>query len=352
MDPMNRLADLLARAGKRADLGSLLRGLVLPILNQDPAAGDPTNAWLFDDGRLRWRGSDGVVRELNSSPSPWITPTLLNGWVVYNTVFQQPGYMKSNGVVYLKGLVKLGAVGSVIFQLPVGYRPSHQVILAVIADNAIGRLDIDANGNVIHQVGGTGFFQLDCSFPVAGVSAGAVTSAQAKVADPMPHVHRTEWAPVWGRTICPAHGVETGAVLAYGDNNSVHGERQIMLGFDHAAIATALAGAEITDVELSVLNQDAVGTSVDLHWGGHNVSAAPAAYSSVRVSAFVDTWPRNGYGDTWRGGRGDITWFGRALRDDQIKGLVVDQPSAAPSLHGMLDWATTRLRITYNHAHA
>jgi hypothetical protein len=53
----------------------------------------------------------------------WITPTLLNGWVLYSSNTPVRYYKDANGVVHLRGSVKSGTSTSVIFQLPVGYRP-------------------------------------------------------------------------------------------------------------------------------------------------------------------------------------------------------------------------------------
>jgi hypothetical protein len=40
------------------------------------------------------------------------------------------------------------------------------------------------------------------------------------------------------------------------------------------------------------------------------------------------------------------TWFGRALRDNQIKGLTIDQPGGRAS-YGQTHWSTVRLAITH-----
>ncbi|MGG4216546.1 hypothetical protein [Paenibacillus sp. FSL L8-0638] len=65
----------------------------------------------------------------------WITPTLLNGWVPWVGVSTYPpGYYKDGtGVVHLRGWVKDGAKAqaTVIFRLPVGYRPSQRSIFTV-----------------------------------------------------------------------------------------------------------------------------------------------------------------------------------------------------------------------------
>jgi hypothetical protein len=139
--------------------------------------------------------------------------------------------------------------------------------------------------------------------------------------------------------------VETGASLRYGTfPGSAHGLRRIMLGFDDAAIRGDLSGATIRTVELSVRNDDAWNHSgVDLHFGTHNRSAAPAAFSAVRRNVWRGHWPHTG-GNTWRT---VPDWFAKALRDDAIKGLTVDQPSASAAYYGALGWASATIRVTY-----
>jgi hypothetical protein len=59
--------------------------------------------------------------------SDWVEPTLVNSWVSYDSTYGPPGYRKIAGMVYLKGLIKSGTLSTVIFTLPVGFRPSASV---------------------------------------------------------------------------------------------------------------------------------------------------------------------------------------------------------------------------------
>jgi hypothetical protein len=91
----------------------------------------------------------------------WIVPTMLNGWVDYDpTVFNPTGYYKDDdGIVHLRGLVKTGALGTIIFTLPAGYRPAKQIICATIANNQVHRLDVTNTGSVTTTAGmGTNAF--------------------------------------------------------------------------------------------------------------------------------------------------------------------------------------------------
>lgn len=86
----------------------------------------------------------------------WIAPTFVNSWINYGLGFNPCGYWKdSYNVVHLRGLVKNGAIGSVLFTLPVGYRPANTegfpVIRAVAPASEVGRLDISNAGIVLCQ---------------------------------------------------------------------------------------------------------------------------------------------------------------------------------------------------------
>lgn len=80
----------------------------------------------------------------------WFAPTLLNSWVVFGGSNMDPGYRKEGDTVQLRGLVKNGTVGAgtPIFVLPEFYRPSDELIFAVLSNDALGQVRIDASGNV------------------------------------------------------------------------------------------------------------------------------------------------------------------------------------------------------------
>ncbi len=93
----------------------------------------------------------------------WVNVSLLNGWVVYDNLYGPSGYSglataplirRKNGVVYLRGLIRSGTLGTPVFQLPVGYRPSIKLLFSQIGDNnIINRYDVEAGGLVINAGG-------------------------------------------------------------------------------------------------------------------------------------------------------------------------------------------------------
>lgn len=85
-----------------------------------------------------------------------IAPTLQNSWTNYGTAYQGAGYWKDKcGVVHLCGLIKGGttAAETVIFALPVGYRPATSEKFFAVSMNAICVIDVYGTGNVAIKSG-------------------------------------------------------------------------------------------------------------------------------------------------------------------------------------------------------
>lgn len=101
----------------------------------------------------------------HTATTSYIAPTLLNSWVNYGGTLATAGYLKdAHGFVHITGVIKSGTTtaGTVLFTLPVGYRPAKQeMFLANIFSGAsVGLLDIDASGNVNFQAGSNTIFSL------------------------------------------------------------------------------------------------------------------------------------------------------------------------------------------------
>lgn len=106
--------------------------------------------------------ADGVWIPIGSAGAPAFT----NGWSNFGGAFATAAFMRKNGVTYLRGFVKSGTIGSAIFTLPAGYRPSEQRVFSAVGDRpttsaqsagtahthsipAVGvRLDVLATGEV------------------------------------------------------------------------------------------------------------------------------------------------------------------------------------------------------------
>jgi len=129
-----------------------------------------SGTWGFIGLEYRNGGADIVAKGSGSSwislntmyipasytDSAWITPTLLNGWVWYGSIYATPQYTKSSdGIVSLKGLIKSGTAtsGTAIFTLPPGYRPTSRQLLGSVSSGLDFRIDIETNGIVYLQGG-------------------------------------------------------------------------------------------------------------------------------------------------------------------------------------------------------
>lgn len=117
-------------------------------LNDTPASYTPSGAFVQLNPAL-----DGLQF---AEVEPWIEVDggvgFQNSWVNFNdeggTYVTAAYYKDPFGRVHLKGMVKNGTMGAVIFTLPEGYRPFQQVVF-LVADSAIsGHIDIKANGDV------------------------------------------------------------------------------------------------------------------------------------------------------------------------------------------------------------
>jgi hypothetical protein len=174
----------------------------------------------------------------------------------------------------------------------------------------------------------------------------AVTASSGTLpADPQPATLQKIYTADWAQSYCDVHGVETGSPgVWYGDSADGHIDRKIMIGLPDDVIRSDLAGAAIERVEIFSANLTASTSRVQLHWGLHNEDTAPAEYSAMRKDAYVDWWPRVGSGELlWRPIHAA---FGEWLRDNEAKGLTIDQPSGVGN-SGQLDWSSTKIRITY-----
>ena len=82
----------------------------------------------------------------------WITPTLLNAWT--GVTGQTPFYMKDEmGFVHCKGTATTGALATVMFNLPVGYRPGQTRSYPTSANGVYGRLNVSSDGAIVFAGG-------------------------------------------------------------------------------------------------------------------------------------------------------------------------------------------------------
>lgn len=91
-------------------------------------------------------------------------PAFQNGWVNYGDIWSTCEFYKDQiGIVHVKGLVKSGTINSVIFTLPVGYRPTHVSHFVALGNSTtpINTGLLYPNGDVKQRTGSNGYFSLD-----------------------------------------------------------------------------------------------------------------------------------------------------------------------------------------------
>lgn len=90
---------------------------------------------------------------------------MTNSWVNFGGGFSNAGYCRRGAVVYLKGLIKSGVVANGatgnVFVLPAGYRPKDIKTFVTIANNALARVDVLADGTVRAVVGSNVWLTFD-----------------------------------------------------------------------------------------------------------------------------------------------------------------------------------------------
>lgn len=93
-----------------------------------------------------------------SSATGWTNLSLQGGWVVYSSTFNTPRYKKSaDDIVTVEGLIKSGtsvANGTILANLPAGFRPGKKLIFSSVANSHHARIDVATNGNITIEGGG------------------------------------------------------------------------------------------------------------------------------------------------------------------------------------------------------
>lgn len=76
-----------------------------------------------------------AVSQVNTIPN-WTIATLINNWAQFGANYAYAAYTKQpNGLVLLRGAIKSGAVSTIIFNLPTGYRPQYDAAFASVDGN-------------------------------------------------------------------------------------------------------------------------------------------------------------------------------------------------------------------------
>ena len=85
----------------------------------------------------------------NNVQEAWITPTLLNGWVNFDSGYASCQYrIDSLGTVHLKGMIRNGTLGVPCFTLALGYRPIESQHHLSLSSDIARTLTITSSGDV------------------------------------------------------------------------------------------------------------------------------------------------------------------------------------------------------------
>lgn len=122
------------------------------------------------DNDLTDSGSTGDIED--DTTDRWTAVSFQNSWTNFGSPWQEAQYRKDlSGRVWVRGIIDGGAAGSVAFNLPSGFRPPADFVVAAISSGAnppdLCRLEVDANGDVIPQNTVGTFVSLDVSFDAA-----------------------------------------------------------------------------------------------------------------------------------------------------------------------------------------
>lgn len=94
-------------------------------------------------------------------------PSLMNGWANYSDsyggMYAKAHYYKDmHGIVHLGGLVRNGTYDSIVFNLPVGYRPDKSMVfIGYTNSDVLSRIDLYTDGGVALRSGNNQYASLD-----------------------------------------------------------------------------------------------------------------------------------------------------------------------------------------------
>lgn len=96
--------------------------------------------------------------------APWTAVSFVNGWVNYSPGgWEEAQYRKVGDVVQLRGMVKDGTFNSIMFTLPVGFRPPLNHMFTAVTPGGVTRFDIYSSGGC-QNYGSNTWYAFNASF--------------------------------------------------------------------------------------------------------------------------------------------------------------------------------------------
>jgi hypothetical protein len=169
----------------------------------------------------------------------------------------------------------------------------------------------------------------------SGTSGGGSSGTPAPPVPPQPITYETVWSATWTQAYRAAGGFTGGdnEKLYYGNSgaSSYNGRQSSLIGFDYAAIATALSGATVNSVSVYLYNEHTWASSgATVFFGTHTNATKPGTFGGV-VSNFVSSGSTKRSTGAWHAVN---TAIGAQLRDGLAKGVVLQAPNDSTAYYG------------------
>lgn len=182
----------------------------------------------------------------------------------------------------------------------------------------------------------------------------AVPAYPAKPAQPSPpQSYQQTWIAQWSQTYTGSGAKRNdtqGQLNAVFGTDNTNGYQKALIGFDYAAIATALASSTIQSVQLTVTTLSTYYANGTLVVGMHTQATEPTTFD------VTGTILRYAYQGIVQAGQSSVhnlpLAFAQNLRGGTAKGLVFEAPNDDPSFLGVIagvgsGYTPPQLTITY-----
>ena len=135
--------------GSRAITGAQIFDSTVQVVGATTCDGNLTVLGSLIMGGVSANGVGGTT------DATWTAVTPANSWTNVGSPYRAAGYRLVNGQVLLRGVMASGTIGSAMFTLGAGYRPSASVALNPVSPNTnhAGLLTIASSGTVTYSVG-------------------------------------------------------------------------------------------------------------------------------------------------------------------------------------------------------
>lgn len=152
-----------------------------------------------------------------------------------------------------------------------------------------------------------------------------------------PITRQDTWSAIWSQSYRQGGTARTDAGvyrLYYGSSgDGFNGRNQSLIGFDHAAIATALSGSTVNAVWLDLTNLHAwYHSGVTIYFGVHNFSSEPATWAGGGIPASKIT--NHKFGKPQQRTVPMPLQFATMIRDNTGKGVAIEAPSSSIEFYG------------------